>query len=133
MNQKMLEMDNQLAAMTASGWALCNVLLGAGRGSSQLVPHLDEAHFQVDSLISKGVRYGTHATLMLVSSHYGSIDFDVVGQRYAPGKSKSDILAIGSAATRGQRSLWAKCQLRASIASTSLSVCESFWHGRLVL
>jgi hypothetical protein len=109
MNQKMLEMDNQLATMIASGWALCNVVLGAGRGSAQLVPHLDEAHFQVDSLISKGVRYGAHATLMSVSSHYGSIDFDAIGQRYAPGKSKSDILAIGSATARGRMSLWAKC------------------------
>jgi len=27
-------MDNQLAALTASGWALCDVVLGAGQGSA---------------------------------------------------------------------------------------------------
>jgi hypothetical protein len=79
MIQKMLEMDNQLVVMTTSGWALCDVVLGAGQGSPQLVPHLDEAHFHVDSLISEGVHCGTHAALMLVNLHYGSIDFDVVG------------------------------------------------------
>ena len=33
-NQKMLEMDNQLAAQTTSGRALCDVVLGAGRGNA---------------------------------------------------------------------------------------------------
>ena len=30
MNQRVLEMDNQLVALTASEWALCEVMLGAG-------------------------------------------------------------------------------------------------------
>ena len=34
MNQKMLEVDNQLAAPTASGRALCEVMLDVGRGSA---------------------------------------------------------------------------------------------------
>jgi hypothetical protein len=33
-NQKMLEMDNQLAALTISVWALCDVMLNAGRGNA---------------------------------------------------------------------------------------------------
>ena len=41
--------------------------------------HLDEAHLHVDSLISKGVRRGALATLTSVGSHYGGVDFDVVG------------------------------------------------------
>jgi hypothetical protein len=65
-SQRMLEMDDQLAALIASGWALYDIVLGASRGSAQLVPHLDEAHLQVDSLIFKGVHYGAHATLTSV-------------------------------------------------------------------
>jgi hypothetical protein len=61
------------------------------------VPHLDEAHLQVDSLISKGVHYGAHVALTSVGSHYGSINFDAVGQEYASGRSKGDVLAIGNA------------------------------------
>ena len=33
-NQKMLEMDNQLAALTTSGRALYDVVLGASRGNA---------------------------------------------------------------------------------------------------
>jgi uncharacterized protein (DUF2236 family) len=75
----MLEVDNQLAALTTSGRALCDVVLGASRGSAQLAHRLDEAHFQVDSLISEGVHCGAHATLMSVGLHCGGIDFDAVG------------------------------------------------------
>jgi hypothetical protein len=53
-NQKVLEMDNQLAALTAFGWILYDVVLGTDRGSAQLVSHLDKTGLQVDSLISKG-------------------------------------------------------------------------------
>jgi hypothetical protein len=69
-------MDNQLAALTTSGRVLCNIVLGASRGSAQLAPCLDEARLQVDSLISEGVRRGAHATLMLVGSHNGGVNFD---------------------------------------------------------
>jgi hypothetical protein len=34
MSQKMLEVDNQVTALIASGRALCDVVLGAGRGSA---------------------------------------------------------------------------------------------------
>lgn len=62
----------------------------------------------MDSLISKGVQCGTHAALMSVGSHYGGINFDVVGRGYAPRKSESDILTIGSATTRGVEVLTSK-------------------------
>ena len=51
-NQKVLEMDNQLAALTTFGWILCNIMLDVGQGSAQLASCLDEAYLQVDSLIS---------------------------------------------------------------------------------
>ena len=63
-------MGDQLAALTDLGQALCDVVLGAS---------LDEAHLQVDPLIAKGVHCGLHATLTLVSSHYGGVNFDAVG------------------------------------------------------
>jgi hypothetical protein len=69
MNQRMLEVDNQLATLTASGRALCDVVLGAGRGSAQLSLHLDEARLHVDSLISAGVCHGAHAAFVSVRSH----------------------------------------------------------------
>ena len=97
-----------MAALTASSWALCDVVLGAGRGSAQLAHHLDEARFQVDSLISKGVRYGAHAALMSVGLHYDGVNFDAVGRGYAPGKSESDVLAIGNATARGAEVLASK-------------------------
>ena len=40
-DQKMLEMDNQLAVLTTSRWALYDVMLGAGRGNAQLVGSSD--------------------------------------------------------------------------------------------
>ena len=96
-----LEMDNQLAALTCSGWALYDIMLYADRGNAHLVPCLNEAHLHVDSLISKEVRRGAHTALTSVGSHYGGGDFDAVGRGCAPGRSKSDILAIGSAAAQG--------------------------------
>ena len=42
-NQKMLELDNQLAALTTSRQALYDIVLGADRGNAQLVLRLDEA------------------------------------------------------------------------------------------
>jgi hypothetical protein len=100
MNQRMLEMDNQLAALTASGQALCDVVLGTSRGSPQLACRLDKARFQVDSLISEGVRCGAHAALTSVDSHYGGVNFDAIGRGYALGKSKNDVLTIGDATAR---------------------------------
>ena len=85
MNQKVLEMDNQLAVLTASRWILCDVVLGTGQGSAQLASHLDEARLQVDSLISEGVRQGAHTALMSVGLHYGGVDFEAVGEGCASG------------------------------------------------
>jgi len=72
------------------------------------VPHLDKAHFQVDSLIFEGVCCGAHAALTLVSSHYGGINFDAIVQGYASGKFECVILALGSATTRGAEVLAGK-------------------------
>ena len=72
-------MDNQLAALTASGWALCDVVLDIGQGDGQLALCLNEAHLLVDPLIAEGIHYGKHVALMSVGSHYGGIDFDAVG------------------------------------------------------
>jgi hypothetical protein len=68
----------------------------------------------VDSLVSEGVCCGAHAALTSVGSHYGGIDFDVVGRGYAPGKSKNDVLAIGSTTARSVEVLASK-MLAASI------------------
>ena len=75
----MLEMGDRLAALIASGRALCDIMHGTNRGNTQLVPCLDEARFQVDSLISEGVRCGTLIALTSISSHCGGIDFDAIG------------------------------------------------------
>ena len=72
-------MDTRLAELTSSGQALYDVTLGAGQGSAQLTPRLDEARLHMDSLISKGVCHGALTALTLVCSHYGRIDFDAVG------------------------------------------------------
>ena len=61
--QRTLEMENQLAALTASEWALCEVVLNAGRGSSQQLLHLDEARLHVDSLNFEGFHHGTLVAL----------------------------------------------------------------------
>lgn len=90
-------MDNQLAALTASGRAPCDVVLGTGRWSAQLAPRLDKACLQVDSLISKWVHRGAHVALTSVGSHYGGVDFNAIGREYAPGRSEGDVLAIGNA------------------------------------
>ena len=42
-NQKVLEMGDQLAVLTISGWALCDVVLGAGWANAQLALRLDVA------------------------------------------------------------------------------------------
>jgi hypothetical protein len=78
------------------------------------VSHLDEACFQVDSLISKGVHCGTLVALTSVSLHYGGINFDAIRLGYVPRKSESDILTIGSATTQGTEVLVSK-MLAASI------------------
>ena len=90
-NQRMLDMDNQLAALTASIWALYEVVLGAGRGSALLPLCHDEARLHVDSLISEGFRHGALAALMSVGSHYNGVDFEVVGRGNALGRSVSDV------------------------------------------
>ena len=86
-----------MSALTASSRALYDVVLGTSRGSAQLAHRLDEAYFQVDSLISEGICCGAHVALTSVSSHYGGVDFDAIGRGYASGKLESDVLAIGSA------------------------------------
>ena len=101
-------MDGLLASLTASGWALNDVVLGINQGNTQLVSHLDEARFQVDSLSYEGVHCGTLAALTSVSLYYGGINFDAIGQGYAPGKFESDILTISSAVARGAKVLASK-------------------------
>lgn len=80
-------------------------MLGGGRGSAQLSLHLDEACLHVDSLISKGVRHGAHAALVLIGSHYGGVDFEVIGRGHAPRRFEGSILAIESAASLGMEAL----------------------------
>ena len=82
-------MDNQLAALTASRRALCEVVLSTSQGSAQLSLRLDEARLHVDSLISEGVLHGAHAALTSVGSHYSGVDFEVVGRGRTPGRSKT--------------------------------------------
>ena len=126
MSQKVLEMDTLLVVLTSSGRALCDVMLGAVQGNAQLVPHLDEACLHVDSLISKGVCRGAHAALTSVGSYYGDNDFDAVSQGCVSGRSKSDILAIGSFTARGAEVLASKMSTASIHHSTSLLVYESF-------
>ena len=68
-NQKMLELDNQLAALTTSRQALYDIVLRAGRWNAKLVLRLDEARLQVDPLIFEGICCNVHATLTSVSLH----------------------------------------------------------------
>jgi len=42
-NQKVKEMGNQLAALTTFGRALCDLVLGVGRGDARLALRFDEA------------------------------------------------------------------------------------------
>jgi hypothetical protein len=97
MSRKMMEMERQLVALTISRRALGDIVLGAGQGSALLACCLDEAHFQVDSLISEGVRCGARAALTLVNSYYGDINFEAIRRGYALGKSEGDVLDISSA------------------------------------
>jgi hypothetical protein len=101
----MLEVDNQLATPTASRRALCDVVLGTGQGSAQLSLRLDKARLHVDSLISEGVCHGAHAAFVLVRSHYGGVDFKIIGRGRAPGRFEGDILAIKSATALGTEAL----------------------------
>ena len=59
---------------------MCDVVLGAGQGSTQLALRLVEARHQVDPLVSARVHSGVLAALMSVVSHYEGIDYDAVGQ-----------------------------------------------------
>ena len=68
----------------------------------------------MDSLISKGFHRGTLAALMSVSSHYNSVNFEVIGRWHALGRFESEVLAIESAATQGAEALASK-MLGASI------------------
>ena len=65
--------------------------------------HLDEPCLQVDPLSFDGIRCDVHAALTSVGSHYSGAGFDAVGRGCAPGKSDSDILAIGSVVARGAK------------------------------
>ena len=80
----------------------------------------------MDPLIFEGVHCSIHTALMLVSSYYGGIDFDAVGQGYASGKSDSDILIIGSVAAHGAEVLESRCQPPTSATSTRLLVYVGF-------
>jgi len=83
-------------------------VLVAGRGDAQLALCLDEALPPCGPLISEGIHYGIDIALTSVDSHYIGVDFDAVGQGYALEKSDSDILAIGSATSRGAEVLAGK-------------------------
>jgi len=98
----------QLVTLTASAQALCNTMLGIGRGNAHLALRLDEARLQVGPLISEGIHYGVLAALTSVGSHYDGIDFEAVGQGYALKKSDYDILAISKAVVRGVEALACK-------------------------
>jgi hypothetical protein len=76
-------------------------MLRAGRGSTQLALRLDEAHCQVDHLVSAGVHSGVLAALTSVSSYYNGIYYDAVGQGYLLKKSNAEILAIDNSAACG--------------------------------
>lgn len=106
--QRTQEVAAELAALTSSGRVMCDVMLCADRGSTQLALRLDEAHHRVDLLISVGVRSGVLAALTSVGSHYDGVDYDAVGQGYSSRKSDAEILAIGNSATRGAEVLVSK-------------------------
>jgi hypothetical protein len=80
-------------------------VLDTGQGSAQLSLRLDEAHLHVDYLISEGVCHGAHAAFVLVGSHYGGVDFKIIGRGHALGRSKGDILTIKSATALGIEAL----------------------------
>ena len=80
-------------------------MLGADRGSAQLSLHLNEARLHVNSMISKGARRGAHVALVLVGSHYGGVDFEIIGRGRALRRSEGDILAIESAAALSAEAL----------------------------
>ena len=66
--QRAQEATTELMALTNSGQAMCDVMLGASQGSTQLALCLDEAHHQVDPLVSAGVGSSVLAALTSVGS-----------------------------------------------------------------
>ena len=82
MEQRAQEATTELMALTNSGQAMCDVMLGASQGSTQLALCLDEAHKQVDPLVSAGVGSSVLAALTSVGSHYEGVDYDAMGQGY---------------------------------------------------
>jgi len=72
-------MDTRLVELTSPGWALCDIVLSAGQGNAQLMPHLDEARLHVDSLIFEGVHRGAQAALTSVVSHYNGVNLEAIG------------------------------------------------------
>lgn len=77
--QTVQEVATELAALNSSRQALCDAMLGASQGSARLMLRHDQAHHQMDSLISTRVQCGKLAALTSVSSLYNGMDFDVVG------------------------------------------------------
>lgn len=106
--QRAQEVTTELAALTNSRWAMCDVILGAGQGSTQLALRLDEPRHQVDVLISEGVHSSVLIALTSVGSHCDNVDYDAVGQGYSSSKSNIEILAISNSAARGVEVLVSK-------------------------
>lgn len=104
----MWEAAAELVALNSSGQALCDAVLGAGRGSARLMLCHDKAHRQLDSLVFARVRSGVLMALTSVGSLYGSMDFNAVGQGYSSRKSNAEIHAIGNSAVRGTEVLVSK-------------------------
>jgi hypothetical protein len=80
--------------LTSSRQALCDVVLGTGRGSTQLALRLNEACRQVDPLVSTRVHSG--------------VDYDAVGKDTRSKNSNTEILAIGNSVIRGAGVLTSK-------------------------
>ena len=68
----------------------------------------DEAHHQLDSLVSARVQSGMLAALTTVGSLNDDVDFDAVGQGYSSRKSDAEIRAIGNSAVHGMEVLASK-------------------------
>ena len=69
---------------------------------------LDEAHHQVDPLVSTGVHSGMLEALTSIGSHYDGMDYRAVGQGYSSKKSNNELLAIGNSTTHGAKVLASK-------------------------
>lgn len=125
-------MAAQLVTLTASGRALCDIVLGANRSDTQLTLRLDEARLQVDLLIFEGISSGVLADLTSVGSHYDvsiTMPWGKDIHRRSP-TTRSLLLAIPPLAVR--RSLQARCQPPPSAFSTRLPVHESCARGCVV-